>query len=80
MTGAQTCALPISIMAPIFAKYFSGSDTELPSTSALPEVGEINPSKIRIVVVLPAPFGPTKPQMVPGGTSKVAFESATCSP
>ena len=35
---------------------------------------------MRIVVVLPEPFGPTKPQMVPRGTSKVAWETATWSP
>jgi len=29
-----------------------------------------------IKVDLPAPFGPTKPQIVPVGTSKVAWETA----
>jgi hypothetical protein len=31
---------------------------------------------MRIVVVLPAPFGPTNPQIVPSGTSKFACETA----
>jgi len=35
---------------------------------------------MRIVVVLPDPFGPTKPQIVPSGTSKVAFSTAAISP
>jgi hypothetical protein len=31
---------------------------------------------MRIVVVLPAPLGPTKPQIVPVGTENVASERA----
>ena len=33
-----------------------------------------------MVVVFPEPLGPTKPQMVPSGTSKFACESAYLSP
>jgi hypothetical protein len=36
----------------------------------------MRPKSIRIVVVLPAPFGPTKPQIVPVGTEKVASDKA----
>src|SRR5450756_683 len=32
----------------------------------LPDVARTRPSSMRIVVVLPAPFGPTKPQTEPG--------------
>ena len=32
-----------------------------PRISKLPDVGRNSPSSIRIVVVLPAPFGPRKP-------------------
>ena len=39
-------------------------------------LGEISPSYIRIVVVLPAPFGPTNPQIVPAGTAKFVCETA----
>ena len=35
---------------------------------------------MRIVVVLPEPFGPTKPQIVPSGTSNEACETAMRSP
>jgi hypothetical protein len=51
-----------------------------PNTVPLPPLGEIRPRSIRIVVVLPEPFGPTKPQTVPIGTSKFAWETATRSP
>ena len=32
------------------------------------------------MVVLPDPFGPTNPQIVPRGTSKVAWDTAILSP
>ena len=35
---------------------------------ALPSVAAVSPSRIRSVVVLPAPFGPRKPQTLPAGT------------
>jgi len=44
--------------------------TILLSTHILPEVGGINPARIRIVVVLPAPFGPRNPMISPRETSK----------
>ena len=37
-----------------------------PKISALPALGFVSPSSIRSVVVLPAPFGPRKPVIVPG--------------
>jgi hypothetical protein len=43
-------------------------------------LGVIKPSNILIVVVLPEPFGPTNPQILPMGTSKFACESAIRSP
>ena len=59
-------------MAPTRGKYFSGSVIDSPKTCPPPVVGEIKPSSILIVVVFPEPFGPTKPQMLPIGTSKLA--------
>ena len=41
-----------------------------PKTSARPPVGRMNPSSVRMVVVLPAPFGPRKPKTSPGKTSR----------
>ena len=37
----------------------------MPSTRAVPDVGSVSPSSIRIVVVLPAPFGPSSPNTSP---------------
>ena len=51
-----------------------------PSTVADPDVGEMRPASMRIVVVLPDPFGPTKPTTSPAGTSKLSPSTATTSP
>ena len=51
-----------------------------PKTVAVPPDGEINPNNIRMVVVLPEPFGPTKPQIEPSGTTKFPCDSAARSP
>jgi hypothetical protein len=45
---------------------FGSSAYGPPSTAALPASGRESPQSIRIVVVLPAPFGPRNPVMVPG--------------
>ena len=37
---------------------------------ARPRSGRRKSSRIRIVVVLPAPFGPRKPKIVPAGTER----------
>ena len=67
-------------IAPTSFKYFSGCAIELPMIEPLPSLGLIKPRSIRIVVVLPDPFGPTKPQIVPSGTSKLALFTAKTSP
>src|SRR5437016_14348322 len=36
----------------------------------VPAVGRISPTSMRMVVVLPAPFGPRKPKTSPGRSSK----------
>ena len=69
-----------SQLKPTFDKYLSGCEIGRSRISPLPEVGSIKLNNIRIVVVLPEPLGPTKPQIVPSGTSKVAFFTATKSP
>jgi len=51
-----------------------------PSIKAVPAVGRTSPRIIRSVVVLPAPFGPTKPVSVPGCTSKLRSSTATTRP
>src|SRR5664279_1543656 len=46
----------------------------------LPAVGSMRPSSIRRVVVLPAPFGPRNPVMLPSATSKLRLSTATTVP
>ena len=52
----------------------------MPMTSSVPSlIGETQPI-IRIVEVLPAPFGPRNPNDSPGATSKSMASTATNSP
>ena len=44
--------------------------TSCPATVAVPPVGLTSVQSMLIVVVLPAPFGPRKPNTSPGATSK----------
>ena len=44
------------------------SRESVPSTIAFPEVGRSRFSSSLIVVVLPAPFGPTNAKRLPAGT------------
>src|SRR5580698_3785791 len=53
--------------APTLCMYVAGSVRLPPRIVPLPDVGRTRPSSMRIVVVLPAPFGPTKPQTEPAG-------------
>ena len=48
-----------------------------PRIFAVPPVGRIRPISVRIVVVLPAPFGPTKPKMWPRSTANETPRSAS---
>src|SRR4029079_11792716 len=41
-----------------------------PRSEARPAVGRISPSRHRMVVVFPAPFGPRNPKTPPSGTSR----------
>ena len=51
------------------------SDTAVPNTPTSPDDGVVSPKRIRIRVVLPAPFAPTRP-VTPDGISDVnAVES-----
>ena len=47
-----------------------------PSIAASPEVGRRSPVSIRIVVLLPAPFGPRKPKKRPRATRKDTWSTA----
>src|SRR5271154_3856182 len=48
----------------------------MPSISILPEVGESTPSTMLMVVVLPAPLGPSRPTISPAPTSKLTSSTA----
>src|SRR5512145_516172 len=51
-----------------------------PATVPAPEVGARMPHSIRMVVDLPAPFGPRKPKISPLRTSKLTRFTATKPP
>src|ERR1017187_7303008 len=54
--------------------------TSYPATCARPEVGLSKPQSMRIVVDLPAPFGPRKPKTSPLVTARLSRSTATKSP
>src|SRR6266576_6655706 len=54
--------------------------TSWPATRADPDVGRASVHSILIVVDLPAPFGPRKPNVSPGLTSKSIPRTASISP
>src|SRR6185436_3005242 len=59
----------------------SGSaTTSMPATDAVPEVGCSSPQRMRIVVVLPEPFGPRIPKISPGRISKEMSSTAVILP
>src|SRR5579872_2848622 len=53
------------------------SITSKPATLAVPAVGGRKQVRIRMVVVLPAPFGPRKPTICPFSTSNEMLSTAT---
>src|SRR3990172_9237576 len=54
--------------------------TEWPATEASPEVGCRSVVRMRMVLVLPAPFGPTKPKIAPSSTRRVRSSTAISRP
>ena len=58
---------------------FSGV-SGIPATVAEPDVGAMSVPSVRTVVVLPAPFGPRKPNTSPRPTSNETSSKATRSP
>ena len=66
---------------PTFAFAFSGSSKiSKPSILTVPELAEIAPVKIFMVVLLPAPLGPKKPKTSPAFTSNEMLSTALTSP
>ena len=54
--------------------------TSMPATVACPESGRARVVSTRTAVVLPAPFGPNSPRMVPEGTEMSTPASAWVEP
>jgi hypothetical protein len=52
----------------------------MPATVAEPLVGVDSVVRILMVVDLPAPLGPSRPNTVPGGTEKLSPSRAVTSP
>src|SRR6516164_194980 len=60
---------------------FRASRTQsAPATVAEPLVGRARPTRILMVVVLPAPLGPTKPRICPRSTDMVSRSRARKGP
>ena len=57
---------------PLRARTYIGSSvTSVPSSSTRPESGAVRPTTIENVVVLPAPFGPSRPTTSPDAIVEV---------
>ena len=54
--------------------------TSIPSICAVPESGTSTVYRMRSVVDLPAPFGPSKPLILPSGASKLTPRTARTLP
>ena len=61
------------------AAYRAGRGHVVANTRAVPEVGSSRVLSILIVVVLPAPLGPSRPNSSRGATSKVTPRTASVS-
>src|SRR5688572_23692210 len=71
----------VSTIAPMRDIVFDRlAGTGAPSIAARPAVGRTRPSKQRIVVVLPDPFGPRNPNTPPSGTVRSSPSIATVLP
>src|SRR5713226_6160615 len=68
-------------MKPTSSRTAAGSSpTGMPPMVAVPESAGARVARIRMVVVLPAPLGPTKPKISPLGTAKVTPSRASWRP
>src|SRR5271154_659222 len=59
-----------------FFTSIGSSRTSKPATVAVPAVGGMKHVNMRIVVVLPAPFGPRKPTICPFAMAKEMWSTA----
>jgi hypothetical protein len=58
----------------------ASSCTSWPQTFAVPSLGARKPAIMRMVVDLPAPFGPRKPSTSPGSARKLMPSTASSRP
>ena len=52
----------------------------VPNTVIVPPCGFSRVVSIRIVVVLPAPLGPSRPNVSPGSIRRFTWSTAVCAP
>src|ERR1035438_903992 len=68
-------------MTPILARTALGSRMmSYPATMAVPLVGGTSVVNMRMSVLLPAPFGPSRPKISPPGTMKLTLSTASSAP
>jgi hypothetical protein len=66
---------PVNALARI-----GSAHTSIPKIVAVPASGRSRPTAIDSEVVLPAPFGPTRPKNDPGGTTRSTWSAAMVGP
>src|SRR5437879_143110 len=59
---------------------WASAATSKPATRAVPPLGRSTVHRMRMVVVLPAPLGPSRPKISPGRASKLTWSTAYTSP
>ena len=74
------CWAEASSRTPTSSPGLGRSAKRRPATVAVPEVGGVSPTMIRMVVDLPAPLGPRKPVTRPGRAVKVTSSTAVKPP
>ena len=52
----------------------------MPNTPIRPDIGLSRVTSIRMVVVLPAPLGPSRPKVSPGSIRRSSWSTAVCEP
>src|SRR5690554_5659163 len=73
--------MPIWRLAAVLAREVPAvGQTSAPARRIVPASGLSNPVIMEIVVVFPAPFGPTMPNIVPARTVRSMLSTATVSP
>ena len=72
--SAPVCSIPPTAPAA------TASDGAIPNSDTVPASGRVRPSTISIVVVLPAPFGPSRATVSPGAMARSTERTARTPP